>query len=230
MFGSIATQYDKTNAVLSFQLHRYWNSKLLHQVTDAHNPESLLDLCAGTGEIAFSYLKKSKTKKKVYLLDFCEEMLECAKAKGQNLKVATHDISYIQADAQVIPLNNESVQSATVAYGIRNIHDPSKCIKEVFRVLKPGGTFGILELTEPKNPVLRFGHKLYLKTILPLVGRALTSNKEAYEYLCNSIKSFVKPDALEAMLQEAGFTQTLKKPLAGGIATIIYGKKPLRLK
>jgi len=227
MFGSIASRYDRTNAILSFQLHRFWNSQLLKEVTDAHNPESMLDLCCGTGEIAFSYLKKSKQPKKIYMLDFCEEMLDCARHKGKALIFKTHQISYIQADAELIPMKNESVHCATVAYGIRNIRDPKKCIDEVYRVLKPGGTFGILELTQPTNAFLQMGHQVYLKAVLPLVGRLITSNKEAYEYLCNSINAFVKPAKLELMLKDAGFVQTMQKPLAGGIATIIYGKKPL---
>jgi demethylmenaquinone methyltransferase/2-methoxy-6-polyprenyl-1,4-benzoquinol methylase len=227
MFGSIAKRYDRTNAILSFQLHRFWNSQLIKEVTDAHNPESLLDICCGTGEIAFAYLKKSKQNKKIFMLDFCEEMLECAKVKGQNSSFKTHNISYIQGDAQQIPLEAKSVQSVTVAYGIRNVQDPSKCIREVFRVLKPGGTFGILELTEPTHPVLKVGHQIYLKAILPVIGRLFTSNKQAYEYLCNSIQSFVKPHELETILKDSGFVKTSQKPLAGGIATIIYGKKPL---
>lgn len=227
MFGSIAKRYDRTNAILSFQMHRYWNSQLIHQVTDAHNPESLLDLCCGTGEIAFTYLKKSKKPKKVFMLDFCKEMLECARIKADGASLNSHQISYIQANAEEIPLNTESVHSATVAYGIRNIQDPKKCIKEVYRVLKPGGTFGILELTRPTNKFLRFGHQAYLKGVLPIIGRLLTSNTQAYQYLCNSIHSFVKPSEIEALLKETGFQQTSQKKLAGGIATIIYGKKPV---
>ncbi len=227
MFGSIAKEYDRTNAVLSLQMHRFWNNQLLHHLSDAHNRESLLDLCAGTGEITFSYLKKSKSPQKVYMLDFCEEMLGCARLKANQPIFKQHDISYIQADAQAIPLENECVQCVSVAYGIRNIHDPKKAIEEVFRVLKPGGSFAILELTEPKNRLLKIGHRFYLKAVLPVIGKFLTSNKEAYEYLCNSIKSFVKPEKLETMLQDAGFQQTTIKPLSGGIATIISGKKPL---
>lgn len=230
MFGSIAKKYDRTNAILSFQMHRYWNSQLIHQVTESHNPESLLDLCCGTGEIAFTYLKKSKLPKKIYMLDFCEEMLECARQKAKKSTFNNHQISYIQANAEVIPLKTESVQSATVAYGIRNIKEPKNCINEVFRVLKPGGTFGILELTCPTNRFLQLGHHAYLKMVLPIMGRLLTSNKQAYEYLCNSIHSFVKPAAIEALLKKSGFEQTSQKKLAGGIATIIYGKKPLNIK
>lgn len=227
MFGSIASRYDKTNAILSFQLHRFWNNQLLNHVTDANNPETLLDLCAGTGEIGLSFLKKSKSPKKIYMIDFCEEMLDCARAKSKNSLFQKHQISFIQGDAQDIPLQDASVQCTTIAYGIRNIEDPLRCIQEVFRILKPGGTFGILELTEPKNRLLKYVHKLYLNIILPITGRFFTSNKEAYEYLSSSIKSFTKPEKIEDAMRLAGFIQTSRKPLTGGIATIIYGKKPL---
>jgi len=228
MFGSIAKQYDRTNAILSFQMHRWWNSQLIHQVTDAHNPDSLLDICCGTGEIALTYLKRSKKPCHAYLLDFCEQMLDCARVKAKKMPLSRHQVTYFQADAQKIPLENESVGCVTVAYGIRNVKQPEECIKEVLRVLKPGGSFGILELTQPTNPFLKFGHQLYLKTVLPLLGRLLTSNQQAYEYLCSSINKFLKPAQVEKMLLDAGFVQTLRKPLAGGIATIIYGKKPVK--
>lgn len=228
MFGTIAKNYDRTNAVLSFQLHRLWNKELIRQVTTHNNPESLLDLCSGTGEIAFSYLKSVKSKKKVILLDFCEEMLSSAKNKGKAPLFEQHDLTYILGDAQAIPLNDESMHAATIAYGIRNVQSPKKCIEDVFRVLKPGGSFGILELTEPKNRLLNLSHKFYLKFILPLIGNVLTSNKEAYQYLCNSINQFVKPEKIEEILKETGFTETKRIPLTGGIATIIYGKKPLK--
>lgn len=224
MFGSIAKQYDRGNAILSLQMHRFWNKKLI-ELTTINNPKILLDLCSGTGEIAFSFLKKAKKKKNVYMIDFCEEMLYYARVKGENLKIDEHQISYIQADAQNIPLESESVDAVTLAYGIRNIENPLKCLNEVFRVLKPGGTFGILELTEPKNRFLKFFHKIYLKTILPLVGRLLTSNKQAYAYLCNSIHTFIKPEKLEEMLKSAGFSETSRTKLGGGIATIFFGKK-----
>lgn len=224
MFGSIAKQYDKTNAVLSFQLHRLWNRKLIQKVIGNASPSNFLDLCCGTGEIAFGSLKKCPTPCRAFLIDFCEEMLSCAKAKAQNLKLDRHDISYIQADAQQIPLPENSIKYATIAYGIRNVKDPGKCINEVYRVLKTGGKLGILELTQPKNPFLKFGHNIYLKNILPLMGKLLTSNQNAYQYLCNSIHTFIKPEDLENLLKETGFT-TYRYPLTGGIATILIAEK-----
>lgn len=224
MFGSIAKQYDRTNAIMSFQLHRYWNSQLITKTLYSKQPQSYLDLCCGTGEISLNYLKKTKNNCEAYLLDFCPEMLYHAKLRAEKLTLP-HAISYLQADAQAIPLADATMDCATMAYGIRNIPNPYLSFQEIYRVLKPEGRVGVLELTQPSHAVLRKGHAFYLEKILPLIGRMVTSNQQAYEYLCNSIKSFVKPEDLEKMLLNIGFKNTQVSPLMGGIATIITAEK-----
>jgi demethylmenaquinone methyltransferase/2-methoxy-6-polyprenyl-1,4-benzoquinol methylase len=227
MFGTIAKQYDRTNAVLSFQLHRRWNRALVSSVIrEGETQEVLLDLCSGTGEIAFLAMKLCRGLSKIYLVDFCEEMLDCARQKAEKIQVDKQRLDYIKADVQEIPLLSSSVDTATIAYGIRNVKEPEKCFGQVFRTLKPGGRFGILELTEPANPLLRWGHSFYLKAILPILGKCLASNEKAYQYLCNSIHSFVKPAELQQLLTEAGFKEIAIIPLNGGIATIITAQKP----
>lgn len=221
MFGSIAKQYDRTNAILSFQMHRWWNRQLVNMMPSRIN--ALADLCCGTGEIAQGYLKKHKDSKKAYLIDFCPEMLSCARLK--NIESARHEIEYITADVQAIPLQDQCVDAATVAYGIRNVKDPRKFIGEVHRILQPGGSFGILELTRPSNRMLRSGHEFYLRNLLPILGKIATSNKGAYEYLCNSIENFTKPEEIESIMGQEGFVEIRRKPLMGGIATIIVGKR-----
>ncbi len=228
LFGSIAQQYDKTNAALSFRMHNRWNAELVRCVTKEDTPVSLLDLCCGTGEIAFTFMKQTQTANRIYLLDFCEEMLECAKNKAQQLEDHQHTLTYLKADAQEIPLPAESVSCATIAYGIRNVKEPRRCLEDVYRVLEPGGTFGILELTQPCNKMLRFGHKVYLRHVLPRIGRLLTRNEAAYRYLCQSIQHFVDPVELEQTMQEVGFINTYRKPLTQGIATVLLGRKPLQ--
>lgn len=230
MFGSIAASYDRTNEILSFGLHKKWNRTLVKTLLNESKPESFLDLCGGTGEISFALLQQSPKKmpSHIFLLDFCEEMLLRAQMKAQRLPTELQNsFTYIQADAQKIPLHPASVDSVAVAYGIRNIQDPLKCIQEVFRVLKPGGTFGILELTRPTNPLLNLGHRTYLRCFLPAAGWCITANREAYQYLCNSIQSFVEPTLLEKMLTEAHFCQIKRISLSGGIATILFAKKPV---
>lgn len=224
MFNSIAKQYDRTNAILSFRMHKRWNRALINKAITPVQPEVLLDLCCGTGAIAFEYLKKAQDPVKVYMLDFSEEMLHCAKEQAHKYGLNQHNIHYLHADAQTIPLLSNSVNCATIAYGIRNVKNSILCIKDVHRVLKPNGTFGILELTKPGNRLMRLGHSLYLKRFLPIIGKMVTSNKEAYRYLCESIHSF-DPKELRSQLETAGFKDIQQFALLGGIATVLIGKK-----
>lgn len=225
MFNSIAKDYDRTNAVLSLQMHKQWNRALVKHAIEASQPQTMLDLCCGTGAIAFDYLKKTKQPTQAYLLDFSEEMLQCAKQQAEKEPLTHHSITYFQADAQAIPLPNSSIDCVTIAYGIRNVASPRRCIEDAYRVLLPGGTFGMLELTQPKNKLLRFGHRLYLRTVLPIVGKLLTRNQEAYSYLCNSIQTFIPPETLVSLLSATGFRQVTHKSLFGGAATLFIAKK-----
>jgi demethylmenaquinone methyltransferase/2-methoxy-6-polyprenyl-1,4-benzoquinol methylase len=221
MFGAIAAKYDRANAILSLNLHKVWNRKLIDSI-EKKNPEILLDLCAGTGEIAFGWLRRQKGPKTAILLDFCPEMLDVAQQRAPK----NHRLSFIEGDAQALPLPSSSVEAISVAYGIRNIKDPSRCFAEAFRTLKPGGLFSILELTEPKNPFLRVGHRLYLNQLLPLLGGLITRKPHAYRYLSESIQAFVRPEVLLNGLFEAGFSDLSAKSLSGGIAHLITAKKP----
>ena len=221
MFDKIAKEYDKTNAIMSFRFHKIWNKKLVDKVC-SHQPKVLIDLCAGTGEITYEYLKRQRSPHVAHLVDFSGEMLECAKHKGKNLH---HDLFYHQADVQKLPLDAAVGDAATMAYGIRNVKDPLKCIQEVHRVLKPGGFFGILELTRPANPFLAFGHKLYLEKFVPVMGKIFASDKNAYQYLSNSIKTFSEPSKISKMLSQTGFKEIKIIPLFGGIATLITSTK-----
>ncbi|MCB1136003.1 MAG: bifunctional demethylmenaquinone methyltransferase/2-methoxy-6-polyprenyl-1,4-benzoquinol methylase UbiE [Chlamydiia bacterium] len=228
MFGSIASNYDKGNAILSFNLHRLWNRCLVHEVRSGAEEGDLLDLCSGTGDIAIQFLRQAPADCHGYLLDFCPEMLQEARTKTRAaglLQPTTH-LHFIHGDAQDIALEDNSVQFITMAYGIRNIKDPAQACREALRVLKPGGRFGILELTRPSNPLLRQGHGIYLKLFLPLLGRLVTSNRNAYKYLCQSIENFIAPDELREILADSGFAPTWQRPLMGGIATILVGTKP----
>lgn len=226
MFNSIAKRYDFTNAVLSFFLHRYWNKTLIRFVKQTSSSPVLLDLCSGTGDIAFAYLKEVTSPCQAYLIDFSHEMLEHAKQKANQLNFSSSQhLSFIEADVQHIPLPNQIGNCATMAYGIRNVQNPALCIQEVSRLLKPGSCFGILELTRPHMRLLRWGHEFYLRRILPFLGKRLTDNEQAYQYLCKSIQSFVAPEDLQKLLLENGFQNTKIQPLAGGIATIIVGYK-----
>lgn len=228
MFNDIAGRYDKTNAVLSFSLHRTWNRALIQQIFKRQgSPQKLVDLCSGTGDIAFEFLKKSTIPCEATLIDFAPEMLAYAKQKANQMAFpAKHQLQYVEADVMQIALPDDFADCATMAYGIRNVLKPAICIEHAFRILKPGGTFGILELTRPQSSFLRLGHKVYLNTLIPLLGKWLTKNQGAYHYLCRSIENFIEPTEIEKLFNQQGFLQTECLALAGGIATIIIGTKP----
>ncbi|NGX30706.1 MAG: Ubiquinone/menaquinone biosynthesis C-methyltransferase UbiE [Chlamydiae bacterium] len=212
-FSSIAKRYDFANTLLSLGFHHLWNRKLLLSLKGA----TLLDFCAGTGAISKLALKRGFTK--VVLVDFCEKMLGVAK---QTLK---KNAEFICANVENIPLN-QTFDHITMAYGIRNVQHPQKCFNEAFRLLKPGGSIALLELTKPKNPLLRFFHWIYLHTYLPLIGNLITKNKEAYSYLSSSILAF-DLDRIKVALTHTGFSEISIKSQTFGLATIIIAKKSL---
>lgn len=225
MFDSIADNYDITNARMSFNMHKRWNRTLVDAVLRNGRPKQYLDLCCGTGEIAAGVLEQMQEPCEAFCLDFSQEMLQQAKKKLGKRYAAAHTVRYLKADAQDIPLPAESIDTATVAYGIRNVQNPQTCFKDVHRVLRRGGFFAILELTQPSNRMLRAGHTVYLRFILPLIGQWATKNKGAYEYLSQSIQSFIPPQELEQMLRSAGFQDIKRHALLGGVATLLTAKK-----
>ncbi len=218
LFNSIAPRYDLGNAVMSCYLHHLWNRRLV-ALALKNNPEIVLDLCAGTGEITKRMVKKSGFRT-YHLVDFSEEMLDIAKKT-----IPANCAYFYQADAKAIPLDDNSVDVVTIAYGIRNVDDRLACFKELYRVLKSGAALCIAELTRPENPIFGALHKLYLKTMVPLIGRALTANEDAYKYLQKSVQTFIKPEQLVQELEEAGFTDCRFIPQTCGIATLFTATK-----
>jgi demethylmenaquinone methyltransferase / 2-methoxy-6-polyprenyl-1,4-benzoquinol methylase len=220
MFDSIAKKYDRNNALLSFGMHRYWTKVLVNQILSFPNnqPVTYFDLCCGTGDVAFQFLKSNPALSKACLIDFSSEMLECAKRKANHIK-PSFEVSYIEANVQKLPFEKQSADLATMAYGIRNMKSHEDCLTEVYRILKPGGRFALLELTRPASKLMRVGHSIYLHTILPLFGKA-------YHYLCQSIEELIPLSELETLFHKANFIRTKCLSLAGGIASIIVGHKP----
>lgn len=225
MFDSIARNYDKANQLISFQFNKRWNSQLVNKILIKNRPHKFLDLCAGTGEVTIEYLKKVKAPCEAILVDFSPNMLAVAQEKIKKLQLDQHKVHYVKADVQDIPLEDRTFDCAAMAYGIRNVKDPAQSMREVNRLLKSGGQFAILEATQPENLLLRIGHYIYLKGILPFLGNVMTSNQEAYEYLGSSIRSFVSPKELLEMLKDSEFVDVSCVPLMGGIATLFLARK-----
>lgn len=218
MFGTIASNYDRANNIFTFGIHKIWNRKLIKLMGPATH---LLDLCAGTGEVALEFLR-SYPDATATLIDFCPEMLELAEKKGKELK---RRFEILQGDVQNISLPSNSFDAATISYGIRNVEDSNRCFREVSRLLRPGGRFGILEATCPSSSLLRSMHRAYLKLALPLFGKMAAKNVHAYKYLASSIESFLSPSELEKQLYAAGLTPLARHSLCGGVATILIAEK-----
>lgn len=223
LFSSIASRYDTTNAIMSLGMHKYWNNYLVKETFLKAHPGTFLDLCCGTGEIAFTYLRKHKSNNQIYLIDFCEAMLDQAKKRAH--KYGYSQLTFCQGDAQAIPLKNSSTTAITIAYGIRNVENTEQCLSEVYRVLDSKGICGVLELTRPKSKILKSLHKLYLNLAIPTLGKLATSNRDAYQYLRDSIQSFSEPEHLAEKFKKTGFKKVNIISLSLGAAHIILGEK-----
>lgn len=226
LFASIANRYDLTNSVMSLGLHKLWNNKLVRSTLVQSTGKPLLDLCCGTGEITYTFLNQTQKPQEIHMIDFCDAMLNKAKERANKRgDKDRHRLVFTQGDAQNIPLPSNSINAVSIAYGIRNVQDPRQCLQEVHRVLDQDGIVGILELTRPSNPFMKLCHSLYLKGVLPLAGKMMTDNKEAYEYLMQSIGQFIDPRNLGQVAEEVGFRDVVVRPLTGGIAHLITARK-----
>lgn len=225
LFSHIAPDYDKVNTLLSFSLHKRWNVKLKEQVLPLLTPSSVyLDLCAGTGEISLGLLQKGATPKEVLLLDFCKEMLQVAEKKiGHKFPLAP--TKYLVKDALATDLPDKSVDVITIAYGVRNVVSTELLFQELLRILKPGGSLFILELTRPEKKWLSKLHALYLKTFVPLIGKLAAKDRRAYQYLASSIQHFPSSAELAYALQKKGFCEISYEEVSFGIASLITCEK-----
>lgn len=226
MFGRIAPWYDLLNHVLSAGQDIYWRHQLVRLVRPAAYAGSagrftVLDLAAGTLDVTLE-LKKQLPEARVLAMDFSFPMLlrgqRKARRKGAGVGLAL-------ADGKALPLASQSVDCITVAFGIRNILPREQAYAEALRVLKPGGRFCVLEFGSGKNRIWRGLYNLYLDRLLPLVGRMVSGDADAYRYLAETIKEFPDAQALAAEFLEAGFSQVFCRPMMSGIVYLHVGEK-----
>lgn len=217
LFSQIAKKYEKANYLLSCGLYPYWNYQLIRAIG---KKASLLDLCSGSGYVAFRFLKKNPLSR-AHLLDFSAEMLSLA---HQRLICFQDRHLCVFANAEKLPFNDNSFEAISCAFGIRNIKEPFHAIQEAFRVLKAGGSFSILELTVPQNRAMAFFHRLYLKTVLPLASKIIFSDTAPYDYLADTILQFDE-EKIATLLQKAGFSRIEKRKMSFGIVTLVIATK-----
>ena len=223
-FSQIAPRYDLLNHLLSLNIDRAWRRRALDALEWRREASSTyLDLCAGTLDVAAMLASERGFGGFVVGADFAEPMLRAGVGKASPEVVAP-----VTADALDLPLATDSVAGAIVAFGIRNVANLDEGLREVLRVLKPGGRFVILELTTPRSRLVRAVYHFYFHNILPLVGRIVSGHKTAYQYLPQSVANFPIEEALADRVASAGFTDVRWRTLSFGVAAIHVGSKPVR--
>lgn len=215
MFSQIANHYDLLNHILSFNIDKYWRKKTAEELS--FSGKILLDVCGGTGDMAFAFKDNSLK----IICDFCHPLLLIAKKKSKQNK----NVILLEANALCLPLKNDSVDAITIAFGLRNIPDINAALNEFYRVLKKNGKLAILEFSIPKNKFFCFFYSLYLKYLIPIIGKLISDNYSAYSYLFKSIQSFPQYDQLLLYLQKTKFRNIYYRPLTLGISTIYIGIK-----
>jgi demethylmenaquinone methyltransferase/2-methoxy-6-polyprenyl-1,4-benzoquinol methylase len=218
MFDRIAPRYDLLNSLMSLGLHRYWRGKAVRHLLSGGGRD-FLDIGCGTGDVALAILRQSPAAR-VTGIDPSAGMLVLATAKARQAGLADRMVLQ-DGDATTLPFPDASFDGIVCAFCLRNIADRRAALVEMRRVLRPGGTLSILELTAPRNVLLKGIHNLYTRRIIPLMGWIL-SQKNAYQYLADSIDHFPPAPVIVEELVKAGFTGSQYQSLSGGFVTLFH--------
>jgi demethylmenaquinone methyltransferase/2-methoxy-6-polyprenyl-1,4-benzoquinol methylase len=214
MFDEVAETYDRTNGLLSFGQDRSWRKKVLAAVAPKSG-QAILDLAAGTGASSVVFCKPGV---RVVAGDFSQGMLAVGRKRHP-------EIEFVFADATALPFGANEFDTVTISFGLRNVVDTSKALREMLRVTKPGGSLVICEFSEVANPVLRSLYNFYLKNFMPLFSRLAAKNKGAYDYLSESIQAWPKQEALKALIADAGWSNVTYKNLTFGVVALHLATK-----
>lgn len=222
MFDQIAFRYDLMNRFLSGGIDVYWRRKAIKELT-AIKPRKILDVATGTADVAiatYKYLQPDE----IIGIDISEGMLQLGREKVAKLLLNKH-IQLLKGDSEAINFPDDTFDAVTVAFGVRNFQHLEKGLGEMLRVLRPGGKLVILEFSKPKKQWFKGLYNLYMKVVAPKAGQWLSKNKDAYQYLNNSVKAFPEGETFLHILQKTGFSETTLKRLSLGICTIYCGIK-----
>ena len=226
MFRQIAPKYDLMNHLLSLNVDRYWRWRSVRRL-QLRESLPVLDTCTGTGDLAFAISRRGPSSIEVVGSDFCHAMLEIANRKAIRHAGTARCVRFLEADSQYLPFADDTFQCVTVAFGLRNVTDTRRGLREMARVCRPGGQVLVLEFSRPKMWGLRQSYNYYFEHILPAIGQWFASNdKSAYEYLPESVGQFPDGQALADLMIEAGLCDVAYTPLTFGVATIYEGRKP----
>jgi demethylmenaquinone methyltransferase / 2-methoxy-6-polyprenyl-1,4-benzoquinol methylase len=217
-FTAIADRYDLLNTLLSFNQDRRWRKSTVSAL-EMKEPAVIIDVATGTGKLARELERTVGAGGRVVGIDFCEPMLR----KGQ---VQVDGTMLVLATSESLPFPDNCFDGATIGFALRNVPDMEKTLREMARVMKPGGSVVCLEFSRPRRPIMRSLHRLYLLRVLPIVGWLISGDKEAYLYLPRSIMEFPSAEELRAVMEKAGLERVRFRLLTWGVVAIHVGTKP----
>ena len=221
MFNNVAPKYDFLNQLLSLGIHKSWRRKAI-EFLQKDRPKFILDIATGTGDFAIAAMKLHP--EKVIGIDISEGMLALGIKKIKKLHLE-NKIELALGDSENLNFENNTFDAITVGFGVRNFENLEKGIADIYRVLKPGGTFVVLEFSKPTKFPIKQVYHLYFKHITPTIGKLFSKDKSAYTYLPASVNAFPDGEDFLAVLKKAGFIDTIAKQQTFGVATIYIGKK-----
>jgi demethylmenaquinone methyltransferase/2-methoxy-6-polyprenyl-1,4-benzoquinol methylase len=225
MFTRIAPRYDLINHLLSAQMDHVWRARTaqeLRPILDRADAR-VLDLCCGTGDLAFSLGRNAKAK--IIGADFSHTMLVRARAKAEQANAAS-PIPFFEADALRLPFADESFDLVTTAFGFRNLANYEAGLREIYRVLKPGGTIGILEFTEPARGLMGNLYRFYTTKVLPKIGGLISGDAPAYAYLPKSVARFFRAAELAELMKQTGYGGVRYKLMTLNSVALHIGRRP----
>jgi len=221
MFDTISKNYDGLNRVISFGIDVKWRKRVV-AILKRKSPKNILDIASGTGDLAINLVKTGA--EKVIGLDISPGMLEVGKQKVSQ-KNLDGNVEMVLGDSENLPFEENSFDAITVAFGVRNFETLEKGLKEILRVLKPDGTFVVLETSVPTRFPFKQGYRFYTKYILPAIGRLFSKDASAYAYLCESASIFPHGEDFNNILRKTGFIGVENRPQTFGVASIYVATK-----
>ena len=219
VFSKVYRKYDLMNDIMSFGIHRVWKEKFIDWMNPAKDSK-LIDVASGTGDIAKLFSKRNRNLPEITCIEPNNEMFQ----EGKNNLKDYKNIKWIKAKAESLPVKDNVYDFYSISYGIRNVTDVNKTLKEAYRVLKPGGRFMCLEFSKIDNEILNFFYKNYSKTI-PILGKYVVGSSEPYNYLVKSIEEFYNQKQLLELLINNGFSNVEYRNLSNGVSAIHSGWK-----
>lgn len=224
VFQSIYKKYDVMNSVISFQRHKAWRKDTMKRM-NVQSGNRALDLCCGTADWTIALAEAVGSNGQVIGLDFSENMLKIAKEKIDSLQLKQAQL--VLGNAMDLPYESNSFDFITIGFGLRNVPDYMQVLREMYRVVKPGGKVVCLETSQPTIPVFKQLYFFYFKRVMPLFGKMFAKSYKEYSWLQESTMSFPNREKLAQMFEEAGFENVTVKPYSGGVAAMHMGKKPM---